>query len=217
MKRAAIYCRVSTADQKIDTQLYQLRELAATRGYEIVKEYCDKGISGSKARRPALDELMRDARRRKFHVVLVAAFDRVARSTKHFLQVLDELDDLNVQFVSARENVDTTGALGRMFVTMIGSIAELERSLIAERIRQGLHRAKLQGVRLGRRPLHVDRTAVVDDRLSGLSLTACARKYGVSRASVIRLVRAAQKQEMEALEHCLPMAAEESTVFDCTA
>ena len=102
MKRAAIYCRVSTADQKIESQLYQLRDLAAARGFEIVQEYADRGFSGAKARRPALDALMADARRRKFNVVLVAAFDRVARSTKHFLQLLDELDDLGIEFVSAR-------------------------------------------------------------------------------------------------------------------
>lgn len=194
MKRVAIYARVSTADQRLESQLYQLRELAAARGYEIVQEYTDRGISGAKARRPGLDALMADARRRKFHAVLVAAFDRIARSTRHFLQFLDELDDLNVEFVSAREAVDTTGPMGRLFVTMIGSIAELERSLIAERIRQGMHRARLEGQRLGRQPLDVDHAALVRDRLSGMSLTKVAEKYGVSRASVIRFARHAQQR-----------------------
>jgi DNA invertase Pin-like site-specific DNA recombinase len=94
MKKAAIYVRVSTADQHVESQLYDLRQLAAQRGLEVTKEYEDRGVSGSKARRPGLDLLMADARRKKFSVVLVAAFDRVAQSTKHFLQLIDELDSL---------------------------------------------------------------------------------------------------------------------------
>jgi DNA invertase Pin-like site-specific DNA recombinase len=195
MKKAAIYARVSTPDQHVENQLYQLRELAARRGFEIVQEYADRGISGSKSRRPGLDALMADARRSKFSVVLVAAFDRIARSTRHFLQTLDELDGLGIEFVSAREAVDTTTALGRMFVTIIGCIAELERSLIVERIRQGMRRRKLEGFRLGRAPLDVDREALVCDRLSGMSLTRVAKKYAVSRASVVRFTREAMKGE----------------------
>jgi DNA invertase Pin-like site-specific DNA recombinase len=216
MKRAAIYCRVSTSDQRIESQLYQLRELAAARGFEIVQEYSDRGFSGSKARRPGLDALMADARRRKFNIVLVAAFDRVARSTRHFLQLLDELDDLNIEFVSAREAIDTSGAMGRLFVTLIGSIAELERSLIAERIRQGMHRAKLEGQRLGRQPLDVDRAAIVRDRLNGMSLTACSKRYSISRASVIRFVREAQRRESE-LSIGAPVIAEQSSAVACVA
>jgi len=106
VKKAAIYARVSTPDQCIDNQLYQLRDLAARRGYEVVHEYMDVG-SGSKARRAGLDALLADAHRRKFSIVLVAAFDRVARSVKHFLSIVDELNDLGVEFVSARENIDT--------------------------------------------------------------------------------------------------------------
>jgi DNA invertase Pin-like site-specific DNA recombinase len=211
MKRAAIYCRVSTTDQRIESQLYQLREMAAARGFEIVQEYIDHGFSGAKARRPGLDSLMADARRRKFNVVLVAAFDRVARSTRHFLQLLDELDDLSIEFISAREAIDTTGAMGRLFVTLIGGIAELERSLIAERIRQGMHRAKLEGQRLGRVPLDIDHASLVRDRLSGMSLTNCSKKYGVSRASVIRFVRDFQRRETA----LVPMAQEQPA--DCVA
>ena len=212
MKRAAIYGRVSTTDQRVESQLYQLRELAATRGFEVVEEYIDRGFSGAKARRPGLDSLMADARRRKFNVVLVAAFDRVARSTRHFLQLLDELEDLNIEFISAREAIDTTGAMGRLFVTLIGSIAELERSLIAERIRQGMHRAKLEGQRLGRQPLDVDHDALVADRLSGMSLTKTAKKYGVSRASVIRFVRQAQQANT-----CSQLSGSEQQPADCIA
>jgi DNA invertase Pin-like site-specific DNA recombinase len=142
MPRAAVYARVSTPDQCIENQLYELRELAARRGYEIVHEYTDIG-SGSKARRAGLDALLAAAHRRKFDLVLVSAFDRVARSVKHFLTVVDELNDLGIEFVSARENIDTTGSMGRMFITLISSIAELERSLIIERINAGMRRRKL--------------------------------------------------------------------------
>ncbi len=192
MKRAAIYARVSTPEQHVETQLYDLRQLAAQRGFEVVAEFTDNGVSGTKARRHGLDSLMADARKRKFSVVLVAAFDRVARSTRHFLQVTSELDSLGVEFVSRRENIDTSGPMGRLFLTLIASIAELEADLIKERIRAGMRRRRLEGLPLGRQPLDVDRDALVADRLSGMSLTKTAKKYGVSRASVIRFVRNAQ-------------------------
>lgn len=196
MKRAVLYTRISTPDQHLETQLYDLRKLAAQRGFEIVREYCDRGISGSKAKRPGLDAMMADARRGEFSVVLVAAFDRIARSTKNFLEVVDELHELGIEFVSAREAIDTNGPMGRMFVTMVGSIAELERSLIVERIKAGMRRARLEGQRLGRAPLDIDRDALVRDRLSGMTLTETARRYRVSRATVVRLVRDASQHRV---------------------
>jgi len=193
MKKCALYARVSTTEQHIETQLYDLRQLATQRGFEIVAEYTDNGISGTKARRPGLDALMSDARRRKFSVVMVAAFDRMARSTRHFLQVTSELDSLGIEFVSRRENIETGGPMGRLFLTLIASIAELEVDLIKERIRAGMRRRKLEGYRLGRQPLDVDHEALVADRLGGMSLTKVAKKYAVSRASVIRFVRVAHR------------------------
>jgi DNA invertase Pin-like site-specific DNA recombinase len=206
MKKAAIYARVSTPDQHIETQLCQLRELAAKRGFEVVGEYQDLGNSGTKARRPGLDALMTDARRRKFSVVLVASFDRIARSTRHFLQTLDELGSLGVEFISAREAIDTTGPTGRLFLTLVGCIGELEGALIRERIRQGMARRRLEGFRLGRAPLDVDRDAIVHDRLSGKSLTETARAHHVSRASVVRFVREA-RQKSAPVEQLQPMLA----------
>jgi DNA invertase Pin-like site-specific DNA recombinase len=197
MKKCVLYARVSTPEQHIESQLCDLRKLAAQRGFEVVGEFTDVGVSGTKARRPGLDRLLADARKRKFHVVLVAAFDRMARSTKHFLQVVDELDGLDIEFVSRRENIDTTGAMGRMFLTLIGSIAELESELIRERIRAGMRRRKMEGFKLGRQPLDVNHAALVRDRLNGMSLTDTARKWGVSRASVVRFVREHQKQFAE--------------------
>ena len=197
MKRAALYMRVSSLDQRPESQLYDLQQLASQRGYEIVKEYTDK-ISGAKARRPALDELLADARRRRFDVVIVWAFDRMARSVRHFLEVLDELNQLGIEFVSCRENIDTGGALGRAMVVIVGAIAELERNLITERVRAGMRRARLDGIQLGRKPLDVNRAAIVQDRLSGMSLTDVGKKYGVSRGTVVRLVKMARLADGQA-------------------
>jgi DNA invertase Pin-like site-specific DNA recombinase len=188
--------------------------MASRRGYNIISTFSDVG-SGTKARRPGLDALLADAHRRKFDIVLVAAFDRVARSVKHFLAVVDELHDLGIEFVSARENIDTSGPMGRMFIVMVSSIAELERSLIVERIRAGMRRRRLEGYRLGRAPLSVDHQALVRDRLSGMSLTAVGKKYGVSRASVVRFTREAVKRESAQAAEFQPTAALEPA--ECVA
>jgi DNA invertase Pin-like site-specific DNA recombinase len=200
MKRCAIYARVSTSDQRVDNQLYDLRQFAAQRGLEVVAEYTDVGISGSKARRPGLDAMLRDARKRKFTVLIVSAFDRIARSTKHFLGVVDELDSLSIEFISKRENIETSGAMGRLFITLISSIAELEADLIKERVRAGIRRRKLEGLPVGRQPLDVDHDSLVRDRLAGMSLTDVARKYSVSRASVVRFVRVARQRGLSLIE-----------------
>ena len=187
MKRAALYLRVSTLDQHPETQLHDLRGLAAQRGFEIVQEYTDR-ISGAKAKRPGLDQMMADARRGKFDVVLVWAFDRIGRSVRHFLETLDELTHLGLEFVSLREQIDTGGPLGRAMIIIVGAIAELERSLIVERVRAGMRRAKLEGRRLGRPPLNVDRDALLRDRSRGQSLQQIAKLHGISKASVIRVL-----------------------------
>ena len=205
-KRAVLYCRISTGDQHLETQLLDLREMAKQRGYEVVREFTDI-ISGSKSRRPGLDQLMADARRHRFDIVLVAAFDRIARNVRHFLDVLDELNHLGIEFVSKRENVDTSGPLGRAMLTIVGAISELERSVIVERVRAGMRRAKLEGRRIGRAPLDIDRAQVVADRLAGMSLTSVAKKYHVSRATVCRLVNEARGLKSHAgnLEKAVPL------------
>src|SRR5438270_7259231 len=191
MKKAAIYVRVSTPDQHVESQLYDLRELAAQRGFEVVHEYEDRGVCRNKARRPGLELLMTDARRKKFSVVLVAAFDRIARSTRNFLQIVDELDNMGIEFISRREGVATGDAMGRLFVTIISAIAELERSLTVERVKSGMRRAKLEGRQIGRARLDINREQVVIDRREGMSLTLVARKHSISRASVCRLMKEA--------------------------
>jgi len=188
VKRAALYMRVSTVDQHLETQLLDLRQMAAQRGYAIVQEYTDK-ISGTKARRPGLDQMMADARRGKFDVVLVWASDRIARSVKHFLDVLDELNRIGVEYVSFRENIDTGGPLGRAIVVIIGAIAELERSLIVERVRAGMRRARLEGQRIGRAPLLLDSFAIQQDRQRGQSIREIARDHRISTATVQRVLR----------------------------
>jgi DNA invertase Pin-like site-specific DNA recombinase len=187
MKRAALYLRVSTIDQHPETQLYDLRQLAVQRGFQIVAEFTDK-ISGTKSRRPGLDAMMADARRGKFDIVLVWASDRIARSVKHFLDVLDELNRLNIEYVSFRENIDTDGPLGRAIVVIIGAIAELERNLIIERVRAGMRRARLEGRPIGRPTLALDREAILGDRRRGQSLGEIAKTYRISRATVHRVI-----------------------------
>jgi DNA invertase Pin-like site-specific DNA recombinase len=179
--------RVSTLDQHPETQLYDLHEMAKQRDYEIVEEYTDM-ISRAKARRPGLDAMMRDARRGQFDVVLVWASDRIARSVKHFLEVLDELNRLNVEFISFREQIDTGGPLGRAVVVIIGAIAELERSLIVERVRAGMRRAKLEGRHIGRKALVLDRAAILRDRQQGHSRGQLAKSYLVSRTTIHRVL-----------------------------
>ena len=188
MKRAVIYMRVSSVDQHPETQAHDLRQMAAQRGYEIVNEYTDR-ISGTKAKRPGLGDLMKDARRGKFDVVLVWASDRIARSVKHFLDVLDELNRLNIEFVSFREQIDTGGPLGRAIVVIIGAIAELERNLIVERVRAGMRRARLEGRHIGRMPLVLDHEAICSDRRQGLSLRQIARCHRISTATVRRVLQ----------------------------
>ena len=188
VKRAALYMRVSTVDQHPETQLLDLRQMATQRGYEIVAEFTDK-ISGTKAKRPGLDQMMIDARRGRFDVLLVWACDRIARSTRHFLEVLDDLSRLEVEFISFRENIDTAGPLGRAIIVIIGAIAELERSLIVERVRAGMRRARLEGQRIGRAPLVLDNLAIQQDRERGQSIREIARGHSVSTATIQRVLR----------------------------
>jgi DNA invertase Pin-like site-specific DNA recombinase len=140
--KAALYLRVSSVDQHPETQRYDLLQLVEQRGFTIVDEYVDR-LSGSRARRPGLDRMLSDARHGRFDVVVVWAFDRLARSVRHFLETLDELNHLNIGFVSFRENIDTGGPLGRAMIIIVSAVAELERNLIIERVKAGMRRAKL--------------------------------------------------------------------------
>ena len=130
-----------------------------------------------------------DAKRSNFEAVMVWAFDRMARSVKHFLEVLDELNRLNIKFISFRENIDTGGALGRAVIVIVGAIAELERNLIIERVRSGMRRARLDGTRIGRPRVQVDEHAIHRHRAYGQSLSQIAKAFNVSKATVARVLK----------------------------
>src|SRR5713101_1928020 len=147
--RAAIYARVSTFDQEPENQLQELRRYVEARGWAST-EYVDRGVSGAKDRRPALDRLLADAKRRRFDVVVCWRLDRLGRSLKHLITLLEELQALGVAFVSLAEGIDATTPAGRLQMQILGAIAEFEKGRIVERVRAGLARARAQGQRLGR-------------------------------------------------------------------
>ncbi len=190
MKRIAIYARVSTTDQSTESQLLDLRRYTRERGWNIFKEYCDNGISGTKDSRPALNQLMDDARKRRFDVVLVWRFDRFARSTKHLILALEEFKNLGIDFVSYQENIDTSSPLGSAIFTIISAVAQLERDIIAERVKAGLRRAVAAGKRLGRpRGTALDIEAIYRFRREGLSLMRIAKALKTSKSSIARLLK----------------------------
>lgn len=186
-RRAALYMRVSTKGhgQTTETQALALRDYAGHRGFVIVEEYRDEGISGSKDSRPALDRLMKDARARKFDVVIVARFDRFARSVSHLLRALEEFSHLGVDFVSLSESIDTSTPMGKMIFTVLGAVAELERNLIKERVHMGISRARKEGKSLGRPKRIFDREKA-RTMLGTMSAREVARQLGVSRGVVER-------------------------------
>lgn len=177
--RAAIYARVSTFDQEPENQLQELRRYVEARGW-TGQEYVDRGISGAKDRRPALDALIRDAKRRKLDVLVCWRLDRLGRNLRHLILLLDELAALGVAFVSLAEGIDATTPAGRLQLHVLGAIAEFERARIAERVRLGMTRAKSQGKHLGR-----PRRNVTDDEIAAvahLSLRKAAAQLGISKS-----------------------------------
>ena len=182
--KVAIYARVSTNNgQDPEMQLRELREYCQRRGWEIIHEYVDVGISGTKEKRPQLDKLLADAHRRYFDVVVVWRFDRFARSVSHLLRALENFRSLGIEFVSLSEQVDTSTPTGKMIFTVLGAVAELERSLIVERVRAGLRNARAKGKKLGR-PRKVTNQDEIDRmRSQGASWRAIGRAIGVSHAT----------------------------------
>jgi len=193
LKRVALYARVSTKNsQDPETQLLALREYAQARGLEVFAEYVDVGISGSKDSRPALNRLMADARKRRFDAVLVARFDRFARSTRHLVLALEEFNALGVDFISLSESVDTSTPMGKMVYTVIAAVAELERSLIRERVVMGLQRAKAQGKQLGRPKVQASEEQLLQLSEQGLSSRQIAKQLGLSPSTVLRRLAASK-------------------------
>jgi DNA invertase Pin-like site-specific DNA recombinase len=184
-KRAAIYLRVSTGEQKTDAQETELKRYTKARGWLVQKVYADRGVSGAKMSRPALDQLMADCRKRKADVVVVWKFDRFARSLRHLVTALEEFRRLGIDFVSCTEAIDTSVPSGELVFQIFGAIAQFERALIGERVRAGVAHARAQGKRLGRPPIRTltreERARMRKDRYEKkLTLRKLATKYGVS-------------------------------------
>ena len=190
--RAALYCRVGTTDQTTENQRLELQRYADARNWTIT-EYLDEGISGTKERRPALDRLMADARRRHIDVVLVWRLDRLGRNLKHLITVLDELAAVGIAFVSLNEGLDWTTPAGRLQAQLLAMIAEFERERIREKISAGLARARKQGQRLGRRRQRIAPEAL--QRVAGLSVREAAKVLGVPASRVHR-----ERERIEAID-----------------
>lgn len=188
-QRVAVYARVSTKDQEPLNQLLELRRYAEARGWTVAEEFVDHGVSGAKDHRPSLNRLMDAARRRKIDIVLIARFDRFARSVRHLVTALEEFRTLGVAFIATSDAIDTTTPTGRMTFHIIAAMAEFERSLIQERIHAGLRRARAQGKRLGRPPVTIDADRVRALRQKGLSLRAIAREMTISKDAAARVLR----------------------------
>ena len=186
-RRAVLYSRVSTLNHGQDPELQsqEIREYCQRRGWPLVGEYVDQGISGAKERRPQLDRLIADAHKRKFEVVVVWRFDRFARSVSHLLRALETFRSLGIEFVSLSEQVDTSTPTGKMIFTVLGAVAELERSLIAERVRAGLRHARAKGKRLGRPTKHVNPAQVAALRAQGVSWRQVGVRLGVSASTAL--------------------------------
>jgi DNA invertase Pin-like site-specific DNA recombinase len=184
--RLAIYARVSTTNhgQDVTVQTRELEQFAKARGWHTVDVYVDTGVSGAKDSRPELNRLMADAHKRRFDVVAVWRFDRFARSVSHLLRALETFNALGIAFVSLTEQMDTTTPTGKMVFTVLGAVAELERSLIAERVRAGLRNARAKGKTLGRPRVVVDFAQVSLLRSQGRSIREIAAELKCSRSLV---------------------------------
>jgi DNA invertase Pin-like site-specific DNA recombinase len=182
--RIALYARVSTFEQTSENQLGELRLYAEARGWQVHEEYVDHGVSGTKESRPALDRLSRDAKRRRFDVVLCWRLDRLGRNLRHLILLLDEWQSLGIAFVSLAEGIDATTPAGKLQLHILAAIAEFERGRIQERVRAGLALARAKGKRLGRpvKQLPLEQLA----RVGGLSVRKAAIQLGVSPATAQR-------------------------------
>ncbi len=191
-KRVGLYMRVSTKDQSCEMQLSDLERYSKERGFKVFKVYKDNGVSGTKDKRAGLNQLMDDAKKRKFDIVLVWRFDRFARSTKHLVNALYEFRNLGIDFISYQENIDTSSPLGEAIFTIISAMAKLERDIIAERVKGGLRKAKANGTKLGRPKSEVDTDKIVEYRKQKKSIRQIASEMNLSNNLVFRTLQKAQ-------------------------
>ena len=193
--KVALYARVSTGGQDPEVQLGALRSHIGLRGWEIVEEFVDRGYSGAKERRPALGRLMQSAWAGEFQAVLVWRFDRFARSVKHLISALEQFRNLKINFISLQEQFDTSTPIGQAMFTIIGTMAQLERDIIRERVKAGLERARARGVRLGRPAAQARPDQIAALRRQGLSLREIASHLDCSRSTVRRRMTEAHREE----------------------
>jgi DNA invertase Pin-like site-specific DNA recombinase len=194
LQRAAIYGRVSTlTNQSTEMQVRDLRQLADRRGFEVIHEYLDKGFSGAKSSRPALDEMLADAKRGKFRILMVWKLDRLGRSLAHLVRLLEDLRACNVELVSFSEGLDFTTTTGKLLYQMLSAFAEFERDCIRERVRSGLRNARAKGKTLGRPRTVVDVKRVASLRAQGVGWKRIAGELGVGVGTLYRFVRDGSK------------------------
>ena len=200
--RVALYARVSTSNhgQDVGLQIDELRQVATQRGWVVVGEYIDEGVSGSKESRPALDKLMKDVRGGKVDVVAVWRFDRFARSTQHLIQALEEFRSLNVSFFSLREQIDTTTPMGKAMFTIVAAISELERSIIKERVQAGVNRARAAGKHCGRPVVEMDLRPALALLNEGRALNETASILGVARNTLRRRLETAGQWPIQVVQ-----------------
>jgi DNA invertase Pin-like site-specific DNA recombinase len=185
--KVALYSRVSTLNgQDPELQASELREYAQRRGWQIVREFVDRGVSGSKDSRPALNELLSDVHQRRCDVVLVWKLDRLGRSLRHLVNTLAELEARGVAFVSLRDNLDLSTPSGRLMFNVIGAMAEFERALIQERVKAGIRNARAKGKRIGRPRIAADGRQVVVLRKAGSSWSEVCKQTGLSKGTAQR-------------------------------
>lgn len=196
--KVAIYARVSTTNhgQDASMQTRELRQFAEARGWTVAGEYIDVGVSGTKDSRPELNRLMADAHKRRFDVVCVWRFDRFARSVSHLLRALETFKALGIDFVSYSEQMDTSTPAGKMVFTVLAAVAELERSLIVERVRAGLRNARAKGKRLGRPRVAVDAARIARLKAQGRSIREIADELGYSRSLVHKTLANGQSRRV---------------------
>lgn len=187
--RTAVYARVSTVEQSSSMQIDELRAHCLRREWQLVEEYIDDGVSGSKESRPALNRLMADAKKRKFDTVLVYRFDRFARSMRQLVNALEEFRALGIDFVSLHEGVDTSTPNGRLVFGIFASIAEFERELIRDRVRSGMRAAKNRGIKIGRRRLEIDAEEVKRLLATGATTRGIAKALGISTGLAHKIAR----------------------------
>ena len=187
-KKAALYFRCSTIQQNLEIQISDLRKYAEARGLEIVEEFSDFGISGAKDKRPALDQMMKAARQRKFDVVLVWRLDRLGRNTRHLLTLLDELESLQVSLVSLQEGFDLSTPVGRVVATVLAALSAFEREIIRERVVAGILNARTKGKTLGR-PKTVDAERIKLLRFQGRTYQQIGDELHISPGSIRNALR----------------------------